>query len=102
MAQKRGESAMGGKKSKSKAKHSSVKKPHELHIRKSANGGYIAKHVHKATAGAEPPEAEEHTLPDVGALQQHVGEHMAPDEEAAGGAAPQGTPQGGMPQMPGM
>lgn len=99
MAQKRGESAMGGK--KKAHKKSAGKKPHELHIRKSVNGGYIAKHLHKATAGAEPPEPEEHTIPDIAALQQHVGEHMAPEEAAGGGGAPQGAP-GGMPQMPGM
>jgi len=98
MAQKRGESAMGGKKSKAHKK-TTGKKPHELHIRRSANGGYISKHIHKPVAGAEPPEPEEHTLPDIGSLQEHVGEHMAPEEGAGG--APQGAP-GGMPQMPGM
>lgn len=102
MAQKRGESAMGGKKSKAHKAKSTTKKPHEMHIRRSANGGYISKHIHKQPAGAaEMPEPEEHTIPDISSLQQHVGDHMAP-EEGAGGAPAGGAPAGGMPAMPGM
>jgi len=94
---KRGESVMGGKKSKSKGGAS--KKPHKMHIRHAANGGYIVEHHHKpdatAALGGGAPDMEEHAVPDIGALQDHVGEHMAP-EAAAGGAG------GGAPQMPGM
>jgi hypothetical protein len=84
-------SVMGGssqpkKKKKSKAKKS--KKPvHKMHIRHSANGGFIAEHESApAGEGELPTPNEEHTLPDMAALQAHVGEHMQqPDEEEAQG-----------------
>jgi len=55
----------------------------EMHIRHAKSGGYIARHdLEKGQAG-EPPEQEEHILPDLSALQNHVAENMQPQEEAA-------------------
>lgn len=56
---------------------------HHLHIRKTANGGYIARHE-LADADGNPPQdgqrAEmEYALPDKAALLAHVDEHMGPD-----------------------
>ena len=90
----RGKSAMGGgSKSKSKSKSGS-KKPHELHIRRGHSGGFIVKHSHKmdADTGEMPPE-EEHVLPDLSSLQNHVADNMgdqgaAPAPEAAPAAGP--------------
>jgi len=65
----------GGKKSHK----SGGRKPHSMHIRRSANGGYIAKHEYD-----EPTQpSDEHVLPDHDALMEHVQEHMAPQEEPA-------------------
>lgn len=98
MAQKRGESAMGGKKNKTKE---GGKKPHKLHVRHAAGGGYIAEHHFKGGANGEaPPEMEEHAVPDIAALQEHVGQHMAPEAGAEAAAAPAAPPAGGA--MPGM
>lgn len=87
MAEKgeRAKSAMGGKKSskKSHGKH----KVHRMHIRRSANGGYIAEHMGEPSEDGMMPPTEEHTLPDISALQQHVGDNMG-DQPAAAAAAP--------------
>lgn len=88
---KRGESAISGKKSSHKK---SSKHVHEMRIRHTANGGYIAAHHPKP--GAEgPPDPEEHGVPDLASLQEHVGQHMAPEGDM-GQPAP---PSGGMPGM---
>ena len=94
---KRGETVMGGgKKSKKKSK----KKPvHEMRIRHAANGGYIAKHSFKPRPGEQPEEDEEHAIPDVNSLQDHVADHMSTPPAPSPVPSPSG---GGMPGMPGM
>ena len=95
----RAKSAMGGgKKSKSSSgKKSKGHKVHEMHIRHAKSGGYIVKHDFKADqAGGMSPEPEEHAVPDMDQLQQHVDAHMQPppaEEEPqpmGGGAAASG------------
>lgn len=86
-------SASMGKGGKKKSKSKSQKKHvHEMSIRHSANGGYIAKHSFKPGADGMPQEPEEHALPDMDSLASHVQDNMQPQP----GAMPQ--PQAGPPQ----
>ena len=85
----RGKSAMGGSKSKSKQK--SGKKPHSIHVRRGKSGGFIAEHHFKASKPDEmTPETEEHVLPDIQSLQDHMAQNMGdqPDQEAEASAPP--------------
>lgn len=96
MSKDRVGSAMGGgKKSKSKpSKKKGGKHVHEMHIRHAHNGGYIVKHNFKPQPGAGggmPQEPEEHQVPDMDTLQQHVGDNMQPQMQQ-----PQPDPRGGM------
>lgn len=94
----RAKAVLGGKSKKSKT--SKGKKPHEIHIRRGKSGGFIVRHSFKPEPGAQGvmPEDEEHVLPDVDSLQQHVGEAMAdqpdqatpPPPPSPTGAAPAG------------
>jgi hypothetical protein len=88
-------SAMGGKKSKPKPKTKNKKTGkhvHEMHIRHAASGGYIAKHHFKPQAGSGmPEEPEEHAIPDMNALTQHVQDNMQPAPQPQ-----QQQPQSGM------
>lgn len=86
MATSRSKSTLGGKKSKSS-------KPHSIHVRRGHSGGFVATHHHKGGAGSMD-EPEEHVLPDIAALQQHMQDNMG-DQPAA--APPQGAPAGGPP-----
>ena len=66
------------KKAKTKKSAKKTHKPvHKLHIRHAANGGYISESEFPPQAeGAQPTPNEEHALPDMAALQQHVSDHM--------------------------
>jgi hypothetical protein len=65
------------------------KHPKEVHVRRGASGGYIAKHLHEpGEDGQMPPEnGEEHVLPDKAAMLAHMDEHMGDAEpmQAQGG-----------------
>lgn len=75
----RAEHVLGGKSAK---KH----KVHSMHIRKAASGGYIVKHQHETPEPPEPPQPDqEHVVPDMEALHEHMDEHMG-DQPAAGEA----------------
>lgn len=90
-------SAMGGKKkSKSKSKHKKGgKHVHEMNIRHAASGGYIAKHHFKPQAGSGmPEEPEEHAIPDMNALTQHVQDNMQPQAQPQQQQPQQPPPQG--------
>lgn len=57
---------------------------HQMHIRRTANKGYIARHELVDDQGNPPddgqsPEAE-YSLPDHAALMAHVQDHMGPQE----------------------
>ena len=83
----RATSAMGGKKSKSKK---SSKHPHSIHVRRGKSGGFIAEHHFKSAPDEPVPEPEEHVLPDISALQDHMAEHMGdqPEQEVTPAAEP--------------
>ena len=93
----RAKSHMGGGKKSSKSggsKKGGHKKVHTMHIRHANNGGYIATHDFESPAGGgggPMPKSEDHILPDMEALQAHVGDHMAQEQE------PQGPPPGAAP-----
>lgn len=97
MAEERAKAAMGGSEKKSKKKSKKSKAPKHkikhMNIRPLTSGGFLAEHNHQANANGEVPPMEEHSLPDVASLQDHVGEHFGPQEEEpqppAGGGAPQ-------------
>lgn len=82
--------AMAGSEKKEKSKSS--KKVHKMEIRHAANGGYIVEHKHKPSPESmmSQQEPEEHQIPDVAALQQHVADNM-------GDSAPAEAPQGAAP-----
>jgi hypothetical protein len=96
MHKDRASSAMGGGKKKSKKKKSSGKHVHEMHIRHAANGGYIVKHHFKPVAGGggQPQEPEEHAIPDMPGLQDHVQDNMQqpPPQQAQPQPAPAAQP----------
>ena len=72
----RAKSVLGGKKKKKSGK---VK---EMHIRKAANGGFIARHDYhpsepdQAGQSVTPP-SDEHAIPGMDELQQHVSSNMS-------------------------
>lgn len=88
----------GGHKSKSGGK------PHSIHVRRGHSGGFVATHHHKPDADGQMQEPEEHVIPDMGSLQDHMAQNMGdqppapaappPDPAAQGGAPP---PAGGAP-----
>ena len=99
----------GGKKSgKSGKSGSKGKHPHSIHIKRGASGGFIVTHHHKAKEGEQAQEPEDHVVPDMDQLQQHLAENMGdqpdqgaePSPEAAppaqAQAGPGGPPQAGM------
>lgn len=94
MAESRSKSVLGGKKSGSKKekKHSDGKKPHEIHIRKGASGGFIAKHHHKADENGETPESQEHVLSDMSQLHDHLDDQMGDQPDAGTAPAPAAAP----------
>lgn len=96
------EDAMSSKKKSSKKSKKGAKKgkaPHRMHVRGAANGGYIVEHEFKAPKPGSMEQAqenEEHQIPDLESLKDHIAEHApmmggnADEEEegAAGGGAP--------------
>jgi hypothetical protein len=74
---------MGGKKSKSK----SGKKPHHLEIHRGKSGGFIAHHHFSPEEDGSMPETEQHVVPDMNSLHDHLDQTMG-DQGAAPAAAP--------------
>ena len=89
----------GKKKSGGKGKKKGSKKPHVIHIRRAANGGFIVEHEYKKGDGDgdEPPDNEEHQVNNIDELQQHIADNMGDQEPAA---APAGAPAGPVEQPP--
>jgi hypothetical protein len=101
MAKDRAAHAMGGgKKPSKKSKKSKKSKVHKMHIRRTANGGYLAEHHSMPDEMGQTAPMEEHSLPDIQSLQDHVGEHMGPQQEgeprSKQAAAPQAAPRDGL------
>lgn len=96
MAEKssRAKSAMGGKKSSSK----SGKKPHSMHVRRGHSGGFVVTHHHMPDESGIGMPDEEHVVPDMQSLHDHMDSSMgdqgpapvAPPPEQQAQAAPQG------------
>lgn len=90
------------KKSAKKKKKKSTARPHRVELTHAASGGYIARHHFKPEGPTGvAPEMEEHAIPDIEGLHNHIDEHMgeAPEPEpepapAAGGGA--AAPPAGM------
>lgn len=83
----RAHSVLGGShKSKSKSKHKG-KKPHSIHIRRGKSGGFIATHHHLPDEDGVTPESEDHVVPDMSALHDHMDQMMG-DQGAAPVPAP--------------
>lgn len=103
MSDSRSKSVLGGKKSESKkSKHSDSKKPDEIHIRKGASGGFIAKHHHKSDKEGNTPDSSEHVLSDLSQLHDHIDDQMGdqPDAGTAPAAAPVAPPPAAGPAAP--
>jgi hypothetical protein len=93
MADNRARVHLGGMKKSAAKKGGKKRTVHKMHIRRTANGGYIAEHEFKGEPGEPPIENEEHHIPDLDTLQAHVGEHMAfPREEEAPPVTPTEKP----------
>jgi hypothetical protein len=101
---KRGEKAMGGKKSASKSKgKKSGKHVHEIVLRRAKSGELLAKHRHMSKSGEPAMEDEEHVVAP-GSLDDHVEQHMPmqQEEQAPAPAGAQPNPMGGGAMMGGM
>jgi hypothetical protein len=77
---------------------------HEIHVRRTANKGYIARHDLRDRHGHPPDDGQrgemEYALPDQAAMLAHVQEHMGPTPPDDEGQEP-GEPQepSGPPQL---
>jgi len=72
--EKKSEKKKAGKKGKTK----------EIHARRADSGGYIAKHdmmPEEMEGKMQQPPQQEHVLPDIEALKQHMQDHLGPEEE---------------------
>jgi hypothetical protein len=68
-------------------KKKSGKKVKGMHVRRATSGGFIVKHdMDTSEEPGKPMEQEEHAIPDIAALHDHMEQHMG-DEEAAAPAA---------------
>jgi hypothetical protein len=74
----RAKSTMGSKKSGKK----SGKKPHSMHIKRGKSGGFIVEHHHQADDGDMAPEPEDHVVPDLASLHDHLDQNMGDQEPA--------------------
>jgi len=57
---------------------------HEIHVRRTKNKGYIARHELRDKDGNPPSDGQrgeaEYALPDKAAMLAHMGEHMSDEE----------------------
>lgn len=87
----RAKSAMGGS--------HKTGKPHSIHVRRGKSGGFIAHHHHMPDESGMAAPPEEHVIPDLASLQDHMQQNMGdqppapaptPDPAAAGAGAQPG------------
>jgi hypothetical protein len=85
------------KKHKSEHKHTPAPKgrgkTHEMHIRKADSGGYSARHemMPDELTGKDLPE-QEHLLPDLQSLHDHIDNHFGENEEGGEPGSPSPSP----------
>ena len=96
---KRGEAALSGTKKKAKKKKGKGRPVHEMRIKHAASGGFIARHSFRPQPGEAAPEDEEHAIPGMDQLHDHLDEHMSTPPAPPSVPSPSG---GGMPGMGGM
>ena len=89
----RAKATMGSKKSGKK----SGKKPHSMHIKRGKSGGFIVEHHHQADDGDMTPEPEDHVVPDLASLHDHIDQNMGDQEPAPSPDMSQATPAAGGP-----
>jgi len=88
----RATSGMSGKKSSKSGGKKSSHKPHSIHVRRGKSGGFVAEHHFKNDSPDQmAPESEEHVLPDMAALQDHMAQNMG-DQGPAPAAPPAPDP----------
>ena len=93
-ASSRSKAVLGGK---GKSKSKGGKKPHSMHIKRAHSGGFVVTHHHAPADDGTMPEPEDHVVPDLDSLHDHIDQNMgdqgpaptAPPPEAAA-AAPAG------------
>lgn len=75
-----------------------------MHIRRTANKGYIARHDLRDARGQPPDDGQraemEYAIPDQDALMAHVGRHMGPPEPPEPPDEGQEPPEPGEPPEP--
>lgn len=98
MASSRSSHVLGGK-GKSKSGGKSGKKPHSIHVRRGHSGGFIAQHFHKPDETGAAQEPEEHVLPDMQSLQDHMASNLGDQGPAPAPAEPNPAQAGPQPQV---
>ncbi len=93
----RASDTLGGASKHSEHKKHKKKKVRSIHIRPGASGGFIAKHEMEPEGPDEsgvtaPPEPNEHVIPDMEALKQHLQEHMGGNDLPTTETAPPAPP----------
>jgi hypothetical protein len=86
----RSKSVLGGKKSKSKSKSHA----HSMHIHRGKSGGFVVTHHHEPDETGMTAPSEDHVVPDLDSLHQHMDASMG-DQPPAPQAAPPEAAQAG-------
>ena len=74
MAEKKPEKKSTKKKGKTKS----------MHVRKADSGGFIASHSMQPDEQGMPSPDQEHILPDLESLKDHMGQHFGPEDGTEG------------------
>ena len=61
---------------------------HAVHVRRAASGGYIVRHESDGGGTGKDAYPEEHVMPDMAALQQHMQGALGDGDGDEGGAIP--------------
>src|SRR5271170_1775267 len=83
-----------GKEDGGKKKGEGKRHVREMHLRRAANGGYIARHDMEPGEDGEMPQSEDHILPDMAAVHDHMDEHMGDGQDAGEDAEADAGPTG--------
>lgn len=73
-----------------KSEKKSKKKKHQvkaMHVRKADSGGYVATHELPSDESGMPQPNQEHVLPDLNALKEHM-DHFEPEQGGEQAPAP--------------
>lgn len=69
-------------------------KPHSIHVRRGKSGGFIAHHHHAPDADGMSAPPEEHVIPDMDSLNQHMTQNLGDQPPAPPPSPPPAAPAG--------